>query len=179
MSTSEIDGLLQRAVADRALPGVVAMVGDRDGTTYEGAFGLLNIDGDDRVRPDTMFAIMSMTKAFTSVAALQLIEQGALELQQPVADILPAFADLQVLEGFDGDTPRLREPAESGDDSPPADTHLGPGLFVHQRRHPALPPGQREPPTSSPASSRCCRRRLSPIRAPAGSTGSARTGSAG
>ena len=46
-----------------------------------------------------MFAIMSMTKAFTSVAALQLIEQGAFELQQPVAEILPAFADLQVLEG--------------------------------------------------------------------------------
>ncbi len=111
MSTSDIDELLQRAVAERALPGVVAMVGDRDGVIYEGAFGLLNINGDDRVRPDTMFAIMSMTKAFTSVAALQLIEQGALELQQPVADIVPAFADLRVLEGFDGDAPRLREPA--------------------------------------------------------------------
>jgi methyl acetate hydrolase len=111
MGASEIDELLQGAVDDRILPGVVAVTGDRDGSQYEGSFGLLNIDGDAPVVADTMFAIMSMTKAFTSVAALQLIEQGALELAQPVADILPAFADLQVLEGFDGDTPRLRPPA--------------------------------------------------------------------
>ena len=84
------------------MPGVVALTGDRDGARYEGAFGLLNIDGDAPVEADTMFAIMSMTKAFVSVAALQLIEQGSLELSQPVADVLPAFADLQVLEGFDG-----------------------------------------------------------------------------
>jgi len=111
MSTSEIDVLLQGAVDGGVLPGVVALTGDRDGTRYEGTFGLLNIDGDEPVTVDTMFAIMSMTKAFTSVAALQLIEQGALELSQPVADIMPAFADLAVLEGFDGDTPRLRPPA--------------------------------------------------------------------
>lgn len=111
MRASGIDELLGRAVEDRALPGVVALVGDRDGVLYEGAFGLLNIDGEEPVRADTIFAIMSMTKAFTSVSALQLIEQGVLELQQPVADILPAFGELQVLEGFDGDTPRLRPPA--------------------------------------------------------------------
>ncbi len=108
MSTSEIDELLGGAVDDRVLPGVVALTGDRDGARYEGAFGLLNVDGDARVEPDTMFAIMSMTKAFTSVAALQLIEQGAIELATPVAEVLPAFADLAVLDGFDGDTPRLR-----------------------------------------------------------------------
>jgi methyl acetate hydrolase len=111
MSTSDIDGLLQGAVDGGVMPGVVALTGDRDGAQYEGAFGSLNIDGDAPVETDTMFAIMSMTKAFVSVAALQLIEQGTLELSQPVADVLPAFADLQVLEGFDGDTPRLRPPA--------------------------------------------------------------------
>ena len=111
MGASDIDGLLQGAVDGRVMPGVVALSGDRDGGHYEGAFGLLNIDGDTPVEADTMFAIMSMTKAFVSVAALQLIEQGSLELSQPVADVLPAFADLQVLEGFDGDTPRLRAPA--------------------------------------------------------------------
>ncbi len=58
-----------------------------------------------------MFALMSMTKAFTSVAALQLVERGELALDQPVADVLPAFDELQVLDGFDGDTPRLRQPA--------------------------------------------------------------------
>jgi CubicO group peptidase (beta-lactamase class C family) len=68
----------------------------------------MNVNGDEPVGPDTMFAIMSMTKAFTSVSARQLIEQGKLELERPVADILPAFGVLRVLEGFDGETPRLR-----------------------------------------------------------------------
>ena len=110
MSARGLDGLLERAVDERALPGAVAVVGDRGGVVYEGAFGLLKVDGEEPVRADTMFAIMSMTKAFTSVSALQLIERGALELEQPVADILPAFGELQVLEGFDGDAPRLRPP---------------------------------------------------------------------
>ena len=100
-----------QAVRDRVVPGVVAAVGDRDGVLYEGAFGLLNVDGDEPVGQDTLFAIMSMTKAFTSVSALQLMENGQLELEQPVADILPAFGELPVLEGFDGETPRLRAPA--------------------------------------------------------------------
>jgi methyl acetate hydrolase len=110
MGASGIGELLEQAVDDRVVPGVVALVGDRDGVLYEGAFGQLNVNGDDPVRVDTMFGIMSMTKAFTSVAALQLIEQGALELEQPVVDVLPAFGELQVLESFVGDTPRLRRP---------------------------------------------------------------------
>jgi methyl acetate hydrolase len=77
---------------------------------YEGAFGRLSVDGDEPVRPDTMIRLASMTKAIASVAALQLIERGVMELGQPVADILPAFGELQVLEGFDGDTPLLRKP---------------------------------------------------------------------
>lgn len=111
MHASGIEESLQQAVEERALPGVVAVVGDRDGVLYEGAFGVLNVDGEEPVRPDTVFAIMSMTKALASVAALQLIERREVELQQPVADVLPAFAQLQVLDGFDADVPRLRAPA--------------------------------------------------------------------
>ncbi|MBV9050391.1 MAG: beta-lactamase family protein [Solirubrobacterales bacterium] len=110
VDTTAIDGLLKRAVDEGVVPGVVAVVGDRDGTLYEGAFGVLGIEMDAAVRPDTVFWVASMTKAFVSVAALQLIERQALELDQPVADILPSFGALQVLEGFDGDTPRLRAP---------------------------------------------------------------------
>ena len=111
MDTRTLDGLLERAVGDRVVPGVVAMVGDRDGVLYEGAFGVLSVGGDAGVQRDTMFWLASMTKAIVSVAALQMIEQQKLELEQPVADILPAFGALQVLEGFDGDSPRLRAPA--------------------------------------------------------------------
>jgi CubicO group peptidase (beta-lactamase class C family) len=86
------------------------VVGNRDRVLYEGAFGWLSVDGNVPARPETMVWIASMTKAITSVAALRLIDQGSLALEQPVAGILPAFGGLPVLEGFDGDAPRLRPP---------------------------------------------------------------------
>ena len=95
-----IDELLERAYDDGVVPGVVAMVADREGIIYEGAAG---------AAPETLFRIASMTKALTSVAALQLIEQGQLALDQTVASVLPEFGALQLLEGFDGDEPRLRK----------------------------------------------------------------------
>ena len=104
-----IDELLERACADGVVPGVVAMVADRDGLLYEGAAGKLRIGESAPARTDTMFRIASMTKALTSVAALQLVEQGRLALDQTVASVIPAFGELQLLEGFDGDEPRLRD----------------------------------------------------------------------
>jgi CubicO group peptidase (beta-lactamase class C family) len=52
-----------------------------------------------------------MTKALKSVAALQLLERGLFGLEDPVATHLPEFGELQVLDGFDGDTPILRAPS--------------------------------------------------------------------
>jgi methyl acetate hydrolase len=60
---------------------------------------------------DTLFRIMSMTKMPCTVAALQQVEQGNLDLDAPVAEYCPEFAEIQVLTGFDGDTPVLRPPA--------------------------------------------------------------------
>ena len=104
-----VDELLQGASADGVVPGVVALVADRDGVVYEGVAGRLRIDDDAPATADTMFRIASMTKALTSVAALQLIEQGRLALDQTVESVIPAFGALQLLEGFDGDEPRLRK----------------------------------------------------------------------
>ena len=98
-----IDELLAASADAGAVPGVVAVVTGPDGVLYEGAAG--------DATPDTMFRFASMTKAMATVAALALVEEGRLELDQPVASVLPEFGELQVLEGFDGDTPRLRPPA--------------------------------------------------------------------
>jgi CubicO group peptidase (beta-lactamase class C family) len=58
---------------------------------------------------DTVFWIASMTKALTAAAAMQLVEQGKLGLEQPLGQIIPALAAPQVLEGFDAaGVPRLR-----------------------------------------------------------------------
>ena len=108
--TGVIDKVLDAAVARGDVPGVVAMAADADGVVYEGAAGERATDSSDPITPDTMLRIASMTKMVTTVAALQLSESGALELDAPVDNYRPEFADLQVLEGFDGDTPVLRPP---------------------------------------------------------------------
>jgi methyl acetate hydrolase len=78
---------------------------------YEGAAGVRHGDGGTQpVSTSTHFRIMSMTKMVATVAALQQVERGELDLSAPVEKYVPEFAQLQVLEGFDGDTPRLRAP---------------------------------------------------------------------
>jgi len=110
MPTDGLDRLLEQAVTTGAVPGAVAVVTGPEHVLYEGAAGRLAIGGPEPVRSDTVFRLASMTKALTSVAALQLVEQGRLDLDAEVASIVPAHGELQVLDGFDGDTPRLRPP---------------------------------------------------------------------
>ena len=55
------------------------------------------------MRLDTMFQLASMTKAVTSVAAMQLVERGLLSLDAPIGDLLPALAKPMVITGFGGD----------------------------------------------------------------------------
>src|SRR4051812_25290722 len=59
---ASIDELLERACAERVVPGVVAIVGDRDGVVYEGAAGHLRVGDGAAATTDTMFRIASMTK---------------------------------------------------------------------------------------------------------------------
>ena len=99
----DIDGLLQAGVEGGAWHGVVAVVVDRDGVLYEGAAG--------QAGPQTMFRNASMTKAVATTGALQLVEQGKLDLDATVESVLPEFGELQLIEGFDGDRPILRAPA--------------------------------------------------------------------
>ena len=108
--TGKVDEVLQSAVARGDVPGVVALAARADGVFYEGAAGKRAADAGDPITPDTMLRIASMTKMVTTTAALQLSEQGRLDLDAPVDTYRPEFADLQVLEGFDDSTPRLLPP---------------------------------------------------------------------
>ena len=104
-----IDGVLKQAVDAREVPGVVAMAATDKGVLYEGAFGVRALDQSAPMTVDTVFRIASMTKAITSVAAMQLVEQGKLKLGEPVPNIDPALGSPQVLEGFDAaGAPKLR-----------------------------------------------------------------------
>jgi methyl acetate hydrolase len=106
---SAIDRVLRDAVEAGAVPHVAAIAADRDGIIYEGGAGPRVVGGTgEEVTTSTQFRIMSMTKMVATVAALQQIERGELELDAPVDTYRPEFAEIQVLEGFDGDTPKLR-----------------------------------------------------------------------
>jgi methyl acetate hydrolase len=99
-TTASIDALLNACVTKGDVPGVAAMAADRDGIIYEGAFGARALGGA-AMTTDTVCWIASMTKAVTGVCAMQLIEQGKLDLDSPASNLLPAIGDAQVLTGFD------------------------------------------------------------------------------
>ena len=106
-----IDKVLRDAVDSGGVPHVAAIAADRHGVIYLGAAGPRAVGENAPVTVDTLFRITSMTKMPCTVAALQQVEQGNLDLDTPVADYCPEFAGVQVLAGFDGDTPKLRPPA--------------------------------------------------------------------
>jgi methyl acetate hydrolase len=95
------DALLRDAVSNGDVPGVVAMATDRDGTIYEGGFGERVLGSGVAMTPDTVGWIASMTKAITGTAAMQLVEQGRLDLDRPASDWVADLGNVEVLEGFD------------------------------------------------------------------------------
>ncbi|MDR5741152.1 MULTISPECIES: serine hydrolase domain-containing protein [unclassified Caballeronia] len=107
-----LDNQLGDAIRNGVAPGVVAIAAMPDGIIYEGAFGNAGLDDDAPISPDTVFWILSMTKAVTAAACMQMIEQGRLHVDQPAAEILPALASPQVLEGFAPDNTPLLRPAK-------------------------------------------------------------------
>ena len=104
-----IDQALTEAVKSGRAPGVVALAANDKGTIYSGAFGVRSLGQSQAMTLDSVFWIASMTKAVTTTAAMQMVEQGKLKLDQPASEILPDLASAQVLEGFDAaGSPKLR-----------------------------------------------------------------------
>jgi methyl acetate hydrolase len=107
--TGAMDAALKAAVERGEVAGVAATAGSAAGTLYEGAFGRRGLDQEAAMTPDTVVWIASMTKAVTTVAAMQQVEEGKLSLDAPIGAVVPELARPQVLEGFAADgAPRLR-----------------------------------------------------------------------
>jgi CubicO group peptidase (beta-lactamase class C family) len=105
----KIDKTLQATISAREIPGVVAMAANEQSVVYEGAFGFRDMAAASRMSTDTIFRVASMVKLLTSVAALQLVERGKLELDEPAGNIDPTLASALVLTGFDAKgIPQLR-----------------------------------------------------------------------
>src|SRR5437899_630350 len=103
-----ISELLKRASDAGDVPGVVAGVATSDGVIFEAAHGKRDLAGTP-MTTDAIFRIASMTKAVTGACAMQLVEQGKLDLDSPIAKLLPELAEAKVLEGYDeAGKPKLR-----------------------------------------------------------------------
>ncbi len=103
MHEQALQRVLDEAILAGVAPFLIAGTADSKGITFQGVSG-------PTVTFDSVLRIYSMTKAVAGLALAILVERGAIDLDRPVADIVPEFGALKVLEGFDGDVPVLRAP---------------------------------------------------------------------
>lgn len=110
---AQIDETLRRMSDDQAIPGVVAIAAGASEPIYQGAYGRRSLAAAQPMTADSVFWIASMTKAVTAAAAMQLVEQGRLSLDEPIGRLLPDLAEPLVLEGFGADDQPITRPAKT------------------------------------------------------------------
>jgi CubicO group peptidase (beta-lactamase class C family) len=93
---ARIDAYIKNEIAGNKIPGAIMMI-QRDGkTAYFSSFGVRDPDTKQPMTPDTIFRIYSMSKPITTVAAMMLVEEGKLQLDDPLSKYIPAFANVKV-----------------------------------------------------------------------------------
>lgn len=100
-NAQEIDAFLDRAVAETHIPGLVALVVDRDRILYRRAVGQRSAAGDVAMTDDTIFNIASMTKPIATTAIMMLVEEGKLDLDDPISEYVAELGGKPVLDTFD------------------------------------------------------------------------------
>jgi CubicO group peptidase (beta-lactamase class C family) len=107
---AKLDETLRVMVEGRSTPGIVALILQNGRPVYSRSVGVREVGSAELIGDNDMFRLASMTKAVTSVAAMILVEQGKIGLDDPVSRFLPEFAKLQV-RGPDGtEGPASRPP---------------------------------------------------------------------
>ncbi|MBT6246508.1 MAG: beta-lactamase family protein, partial [Gammaproteobacteria bacterium] len=96
-----IAAFLNRLIETEAVPGVVCGIADSSETLLQASAGVQNSQTQQRMTNESIVAIASMTKPITTMAVLQLFEQGLVGLDEPVSDYLPELAGLKFRTGFD------------------------------------------------------------------------------
>ena len=103
-----ISRVMQQYVDSGRVPGVITLILRRGRVVHSGAFGWADRESRRRMAPDALFRIASQTKAITSVAAMMLIEEGRLTLNDPVSRFIPSFARTSVAVARDSTVPAKR-----------------------------------------------------------------------
>ena len=108
-NTEAIADILRRATDAGMYLGRGRPAATAEGPIFAAGFGVRDTGSGTAMTADTVVWIASMTKAVTGTCAMQLVEQGRLSLDAPIATVLPELDKVQVLEGFAPDgTPRMR-----------------------------------------------------------------------
>jgi CubicO group peptidase (beta-lactamase class C family) len=93
---AKLGDAFKKEIQDGKLPGAVIMIARKGKVAYHEAFGYQDKSVEKTMAKDTIFRIYSMTKPVASVAAMILVEEGKIQLTDPVAKFLPEFKSLQV-----------------------------------------------------------------------------------
>ncbi len=102
---------LQELVDNQTIPGAVALVARHGRIASLDAVGWRDVEGRKPMATDSIFQIMSMTKPFTGIGIMMLVEEGKLELRRPVEDYLPEFHGQLVEERLPNGNIALHPPA--------------------------------------------------------------------
>jgi CubicO group peptidase (beta-lactamase class C family) len=91
-----LEATFQKIIDDKELPGVTVMVARKGKLVYQKSFGFQDREKSTPMANDSIFRIYSMTKPIVSVAAMMLIEEGKLQLAEPISKYIPEFKEMKV-----------------------------------------------------------------------------------
>ena len=94
-----LDSFAAKQIESKEVAGVIALVGDKEGVLATSAAGFANIETGEKLNPDHMFWIASMTKPVTGTAMMMAVEKGLVSISDPVSEYLPEFKDLKGSDG--------------------------------------------------------------------------------
>ena len=109
LGQSGLDEALESYVGEGKLAGLSVLVCQKRGILYQTHKGVMDLESQEKMRPQTLFRLASMTKPLTSVAILQLIEEKQLKLDDPLTEFIPEFNKLTVYRENGKSLPLARE----------------------------------------------------------------------
>ena len=112
LDSTPLNEALREPVLDKRLNMTIGVLGDSRGLTFQAAHGFTSLAQEHPAEVDTIIAIASMTKLITTVAALQLHDEGKLDIDAPVDSYLAELANLKKLKGFDDSGAAILVPPE-------------------------------------------------------------------
>ena len=104
----ELNNLLYKYVDEGFFPGIQWQI-NINNEQYSGKYGFNNIETKEDILDNSLYRIWSMTKPMVAVAALQLIEEKKISLDDPITEYLPEFNNLKVMKKEDGNIENLEK----------------------------------------------------------------------